>query len=161
MTSFIQNLPRPVPGYAHLLALGVFLLACAPGVSSLAQGLDAEGAIDTIVGSQVETAEEAIAADDARVIAAIENSSEAAVAVRKRFSVGNVRIVFLPDLDEDAAVRAKIEEFETGIAALRESIQGSAIFYHAIDSHRVMLDDIVAVEFEGDDVTIMVAGAKP
>lgn len=159
MTILIQNRHDRI----HLVALIALFLAWAPDIGLLAQGLDAEGAIDTIVGSDVETAEEAIAADEERVIAAIENSSNNAAEVRKRFAIDNVRIVFLPDLDENgAAVKAKIEEFGSGIAALREAVQGSAIFYHAIDSHAVLLDDVIAVEFgEENDVTIMVAGAKP
>ncbi|RIK87532.1 MAG: hypothetical protein DCC69_03605 [Hyphomicrobiales bacterium] len=159
MTIFISTRPDRI----HLVAPVALLLACAPDIALLAQGLDAEGAIETIVGSQVETAEEAIATDEKRIIAAIENSSANAAEVRKRFTVDNVRIVFLPDLEEKgAAVKAKIEEAGSGIAALREAIQGSAIFYHAIDSRSVLLDDIIAVEFgEKNDVTILVAGREP
>lgn len=160
MTIFISTRPDRI----HLVApVALLLLACAPDIALLAQGLDAEGAIETIVGSQVETAEEAIATDEKRIIAAIENSSANAAEVRKRFTVDNVRIVFLPDLEEKgAAVKAKIEEAGSGIAALREAIQGSAIFYHAIDSRSVLLDDIIAVEFgEKNDVTILVAGREP
>ena len=159
MSIFIQNRHDRI----HLVALIALFLAWAPDIGLLAQGLDAEGAIDTIVGSDVETAEEAIAKDEKRVVAAIENSADNAAEVRKRFVIDNVRIVFLPDLDENGeAVNAKIEEFASGITALREAIQGSAIFYHAIDSHGVLLNDIIAVEFgEKNDVTIMVAGAKP
>lgn len=147
----------------HLVAAIALLLASAPDIRLLAQGLDAEGAIDTIVGSEVETAEEAVEADEERVIAAIDDSLDNAAQVRKRFTLDKVRIVFLPDLEEKGeAVKAKIEEAGGGIAALREAIQGSAIFYHAIDSRGVLLDDVLAVEFGDDnDVTIMVAGAKP
>lgn len=160
---FMGTIVSNTPDRIHVVALAAFLLACAPDIALLAQGPDAQGAIDTIIGSDVETAEEAIAADERRVIAAIENSSRNAAEVRKRFSVDTVRIVFLPDLEEKgAAVKAKIEEFGDGIAALREAIHGSAIFYHAVDSRSVLLDDIIAVEFgEKADVTIMVAGREP
>ena len=152
-----------IPDRIHLVALAALLLAGTPDIALLAQGLDAEGAIDTIVGSEVETAEEGIAQDEKRVIAAIGNSAASAADIRKRFSVDNVRIVFLTGLDrQGAAVRAKIEEHGAGIATLREAIQGSAIFYHAIDSHAVLLDDVIAVEFgDHNDVTIMVARARP
>lgn len=151
-----------MPDRFHIVALGALLLACAPNIGSLAQGLDADGTIDTIIGSQVETAEEAIATDMDRVIAAIENSSDNAAQIRKRFSVDNVRIIFLPDLEEEGApIKARMDEFKTGIAALREAIQGSAIFYHAIDSHSVLLNDVIAVEFgDENDVTIIVAGRQ-
>lgn len=160
MTSiFLNRLDR-----IHLIVPFAFMLACAPDIALLAQGLDADGAIETIIGSDVETAEEGVASDEARVIAAIANSSQTAAEVRKRFSVDNVTILFLPDLDEKEgeAVKMAIEEFRTGIASLREAIQGSAIFYHAVDSRSVLLDDIIAVEFgDANDVTILVAGRKP
>lgn len=151
------------PNWIHAAAAAAFLLASMPNVALLAQGLDAEGAIDAIVGSQITTAEEATAADEERIVAAIENTSDNAAEVRKRFSVDNFEIVFLPDLgEEETTVEASMEEFQPEIAALREAIQGSAIFYHAIDSHSVMLNDVVAMEFDDDNgVTIFVAGGEP
>ena len=146
----------------HAAAAAAFLLACVPNVALLAQGLDAEGAIDTIVGSEVETTEKAAAADEERIIEAIESSAANAAEVRKRFAIDNLQIVFLPDLDEEgAAIKAKMEEFGDQIASLREAIQGSAIFYYAIDSRSVLLNDIVALELgEENDVTIFVAGRE-
>lgn len=147
----------------HTAMAATLLVAATPNMALLAQGLDAEGAIDTIVGSDVTTGEEAVAADEERIVAAIENASASAAEVRKRFSVERVEIVFLPDLgEEETAVEAKMAEFEAQITELREAIQGSAIFYHAIDSHSVLLNDVVALEF-GDDngVTIFVAGSEP
>lgn len=149
----------------HLVAPVVLMFACMPNLASLAQGLDAEGTIETIIGSEVETAEEAVASDAGRVIAAIENSLDNAAEVRKRFALDNVRIVFMPDLDDDSAeeamVKAAMEKFRGEITTLREAIQGSAIFYHAINSHKILLNDIVAVEFgDRNDVTILVAGRE-
>lgn len=161
MTVFISSKPR-----LRLVAPLVFLIACTPGLASFAQGLDAQETIDTIVGSEIETAEEAVASDAGRVVAAIEKSLDNAALVRKRFSLDNVRIVFLPDLEDDgsaeeAMVKAAMEKFRGEITTLREAIQGSAIFYHAINSHSVLLNDIVAVEFgDQNDVTILVAGRK-
>jgi len=144
----------------------ILLFACMSHSASLAQGLDAEGTIKTIIGSEVQTVEEAVASDAGRVIAAIEKSLDNAAEVRKRFSLDNVRIVFLPDLDDDgsdeeARVKAAMEKFRGEITTLREAVQGSAIFYHAINSHSVLLNDIVAVEFgDENDVTILVAGRE-
>lgn len=150
------------PNHIHVAAATLLLLTFTPNIASLAQGLDAEGAIDAIVGSPVETAEEPVASDEERILAAIENSDENAAEVRKRFSLEGVRIVFLPDLDDEgAAIREKMEAFDAGIAALREAIHGSAIFYHALDSNSVLLEDVVALEFGDDDeVTIFVAGRE-
>lgn len=129
----------------------------------MAQGLDAEGAIDTIVGSDVTTGEERAAADEQRIVAAIENSAPAAAEVRRKFSLDRVEIVFLPDLDDgETEVEAKLEEFAPQVTELRESIQGSAMFYHAVDSRSVALNDVVALEFDGDNgVTIFVRGRDP
>jgi len=162
MTVFLSNKFERL----YLVAAVVFLFACMPNLASFAQGLDAQGTIDTIVGSDVETAEQAVASDAGRVVAAIEKSLDNAALVRKRFSIDNVRIVFLPDLDDDASaeeamVKAAMEKFRGEITTLREAIQGSAIFYHAINSHSILLNDIVAVEFgDENDVTILVAGKQ-
>lgn len=142
------------------------VFAFMPGPALLAQGLDAQETIETIVGSQVETAEEAIGADEEGIIAAIENSLDNAADIRKRFALDNVRIVFLPDLAEkDGAaqgrVRAVMEKFDSEITTLQESIQGSAIFYHAVNSRSILLNNIVAVQFgDKNDVTIFVAGRE-
>lgn len=162
MTILISNRPD----WRYLAVPLAILLACMTGNVSLAQGLDAEETIETIVGSQIETAEETAATDEAGIIAAIEQSLDNAAEVRKRFSIDNVRIVFLPDLvDKDAAsqtpVGVAMEKFSAEIAKLREDIQGSAIFYHAINSRSILLVDIVAVQFGDDnDVTILVAGQE-
>lgn len=154
-------------GFLHLALLPVMLaaltVAVAPGSPLMAQGLDAEGTIDAIVGSDVNTNEEAVADDEARIVAAIEKTPENIGEVRRRFAIDRVDIVFLPDFgEEETGAEAKAAEFETQIAELRTEIQGSAIFYHAVDSRSVLLNDVIALEF-GDDngVTIFVAGPEP
>lgn len=139
------------------------MLAAAPDGVLLAQGLDAEGAIDTIIGSEVTTGEEAARADEARIVAAIEKTGEAAAEVRRKFVLDHVEIIFLPDIgDADTAVEAVMEEFADSIEQLRTEIQASAIFYHALDSRSVLLTDVVAVEFDDDNgATIFVAGSEP
>lgn len=149
--------------FLHAAFASAFLIFATPSIGVMAQGLDAEGAIDAIVGSDVKTGEEAAADDEARIIAAIERSSENTSEVRKRFNIDRVDIVFLPDLgDQQTAVEAKMEEFRDEIAALQTEIQGSALFYHAVDSHSVLLGDIVAMEFDDNNgATIFVAGREP
>lgn len=158
-----------IPERRNQLCLAVpvaFLMAWMTGTSSLAQGLDAQETIETIVGSQVETTEETSATDEAGIIAAIERSLDNAAEVRKRFSLDNVRIVFLPDLaDKEKAAQTPVglamEKSSAEITKLREDIQGSAIFYHAINSRSILLNDIVAVQFgDNNDVTILVAGRQ-
>ncbi len=151
------------PGLVHLAAALALMLAVAPGSPLMAQGLDAEGAIDAIVGSEVNTNEEAVTDDGDRIVAAIERTAENTGEVRKRFAIDRVDIVFLPDFgDEETEVEAKAAEFGDQIAALRTEIQGSAIFYHAVDSRSVLLTDVIALEFDDDNgVTIFVAGGEP
>lgn len=151
------------PGLFHLVLMLALMIAVASGGPLIAQGLDAEGAIETIVGSDVKTSEEPVAADEGRIVAAIERTPENIGEVRRRFAIDRVDIVFLPDFgEEETAVEAKAAEFESPIAELRNEIQASAIFYHAVDSRSVLLTDVIALEF-GDDngVTIFVAGREP
>lgn len=138
-------------------------LAVALAVSaapSLAQGLDSEGAIDTIVGSDVTTGEETVGADEERILAAIDESVPNAAEVRRKFSLDKVEIIFLPDIDEEgSAVQDKLGEMRAELLELRQAIEGSAMFYHAIDSRRIMLNSVVALEFDEENgVVIFVAG---
>lgn len=170
-----QDTPTPfhspilAPAQASILAqilaafLALMLLASVPNMQLFAQGLDADGAIDTIVGSDVTTGEERTKADESRILAAIEASSDNASGVRKKFALDHVEIIFLSDLGkEEGAVEASMAENKSRIVELQEAIQGSAMFYHAIDSRSVLLKDIVALEFDDKNgVTIFVAGSQP
>src|SRR5690606_16331629 len=99
--------------HLHAATAAALLLVSTPHMSLMAQGLDTEGAIDTIVGSDVTTGEERAAAEEARIVAAIENSSAVAAEVRKKFSLDRVEIIFLPDIgEEETEVEAKLAEFE-------------------------------------------------
>jgi len=129
----------------------------------MAQGLSNEDTIDSIVGSNVETEQQAAGDDSARIVSAIENAMDSAERVRKAFNMSELKIVFLPYIDEAASkLDAAIEENQEAIEALRQSIAGSALFYHAIDSRGILLRDIFALEFGDDgDATIFVAGEDP
>lgn len=140
------------------LVSALLLAAFAPR-ALIAQGLDSEGAIDTIIGTNVTIGEEEADSNEQRVIAAIENSAATAAEVRKKFSLDNVEIMFLTNIgDENSPIGATLREYEQQVIELRESLQGSAIFYHAVDSHSIMLNRIVAVEFDDrNGVTIFVS----
>ncbi|MEO3386994.1 hypothetical protein [Mesorhizobium sp. CAU 1741] len=157
------TIDRISTGWIHAAAAAAFLVASAPNVALMAQGLEADGAIDAIVGSDVTTGEEAVTADEARIVAAIERTTENAAEVRKRFALNSLEIVFLPDLDEKTTtIDEKLVEYEPQIEELRTEIQGSALFYHAVDSRSVLLTDIIAIEFDdADNATIFVAGQDP
>ncbi|WEX09282.1 hypothetical protein [Chelativorans sp. AA-79] len=128
----------------------------------LAQGLQSEEAIDAIVGSDVKTEETTKENQVERILAAIENTRESAERVRKAFNVETLEIVFLPDLGEEGGeIEKAIEEHDEEIETLRDSIEGSAMFYHAIDSRQILLQDVVAVEFaDNENVAIFVTGGE-
>jgi hypothetical protein len=138
------------------IALAV-LMAGAAQSPVLGQGLDSEEAIDAIIGSDVKTDEVHQDGDIQRVTDAIANSRQSAELARKAFNLDSLEIIFVPEVSE--ALAKVIEENEVDVRTLRESIEGSAMFYHAIDSRSIMLTNIIAAEFgEGNDVTIFVKG---
>lgn len=169
MTYRTRALAIPAPGifggeakWVHAIAALAFILASLPQVPLLAQGLDDEEAIETIVGSEVGTEEQKAEAEADRVIAAIANAHDTAQEVRKAFSLDELKIVFLPDLGSTPEIDDAIASNQTTIKALRQAIEGSAMFYHAVDSRSINLSDIVALEFgEDNTATIFVAGEDP
>lgn len=154
---------RDKPHLIHLAFATALLFSAVPGVPLMAQGLEAEGAVEAIVGSDVKTGQEAVTADEGRIVAAIEQTRENIEHVRKSFNIDGVDIIFLPDLnEEETAVDAKMQEFASEISELQTEIQGSAIFYHAINSRRVLVTDVIAIEFgDNNSATIFVAGSEP
>lgn len=140
------------------LAAVALLVAGSSSVPVMAQGLDSETAIQTIIGSDVETTEVPIKEVGDRLVAAIDNVTANTQEVRRRFNLGEVGIVTVLD-DETAdadAVAESIAARQLEISDLRIAIEGSAMFYHAVNSRRILLSDIIAMEFEGDDVLIYV-----
>lgn len=151
------------PSLFHLVLMLAAMIVLAPVSQLVAQGLNTEEAIEAILGSSVNTTEEHLADDEDRIIAAIERTPENTSEVRRRFNVDRIDIVFVPEFgEEETAVETKAAEFDVQIAELRNEIQGSAIFYHAVDSRSVLLTDVIALEFDDDNgVTIFVAGSEP
>lgn len=152
---------RPV--FPRMAALAAFLVTVNPAMPLQAQGLNDPDSIDKIVDAPVATEEKAVSEEGARISRAIASSSANAREIRKRFTLDKVDIVFVPALAEEGSPLSQtIEEHDEAIEELRTAIEGSALFYHAVDSRSVLLRDIVAVEFgEGDDVTIFAAGQDP
>lgn len=116
-----------------------------------AQGLDRDEAVDAIVGSEVKTEQVDAAAAARRVLAAIGNAGEAAAKVRRTFALEALEIAFVPDIEQASdRVAAALSEHERQIEALREAIEGSALFFHAVDSRSVMVRDIIGLDFPED-----------
>jgi hypothetical protein len=151
---------NPVEKAMLLMAAIAFLLAPLLQQPLMAQGLDREEAIEAIVGSEVTEEEVPPEEQVDRIVAAVEKAYESAERVRKSFNLDALEIVFLPDLGE-GEIEGAIEQNEENIALLREAIEGSAMFYHAIDSRQILLQNVVAVEFaENAAVTIFVNNGR-
>ncbi|WP_292898201.1 hypothetical protein [Nitratireductor sp.] len=158
----LSTVDRPATIDARLrliIALG-FATTVALQSPLLAQGLQREEAIDAIVGSEVKTEEVEAESASSRILAAIDATAQNAERVRKTFSLDEIDIVFLPDLEEkDSSIASAIAENKDEIAMLREAIEGSALFFHAVDSRSIQLRDVVALEYaERGGVTIFVKG---
>jgi len=130
-----------------------------------AQSLD-DTTVKSIVGSSVEEEKATAAAEGGKVLAAIENTAEATAQVRKTSSVDRVDIVFLADSARTEggpppAIAGKIEEHRDEIALLRQEVEANALLFHALDSRRVLVNDVLAVAFEGPKTVIVYAAAKP
>ena len=157
--SFGSRSMRPETEFHWIAAMALFA-ALSLQTPLLAQGLDREEAIDAIIGSDVKTEEVEAASATDRIVAAIEATNDNAERVRKTFSLEEVDIVFLHDLNESSGDIAKaISDNASSVELLREAIDGSALFYHAVDSRSVMVRDVVALEYgDGGKVTIFVRG---
>lgn len=149
-------------------AIQALVLAAAIAATSpaLGQGLSDEGAIDTIIGTEVGEAESDAAVDAEKVIAAIENSMENQSIVRRTTRLEKLDIVYLPDASiieggPPEEIQAKVEEHRDEINALRQEIEGNAMLYHAVNSRQILVRDILAIEFDEEGVVIYAAAAPP
>jgi hypothetical protein len=151
----------------HVTALAAMMLSAIPTIAPLAQGLDAEGAIDAIVGTDVEEEATRADADPQRVIAAIEKAPESISEIRKTIMLDRLDIVFVQDAalaegGPPAAVQAALDANADAVSELRTELEGNAMLYHAVNSRQVLMRDVLAVEFEDQrHVTIFVAAPEP
>lgn len=148
----------------HVLALSAFLIASAPNADLMAQGLESQKAIDTIIGSEVTEEEASASADPEKIIVALDKTAANTSEVRKVSSLDKVDIVFLPDAAEKglpAKLEAKVKEQEKAIVDLRKELEGNAMLFHAINSRAVLMRDILAIEFDTPKSVVIYAVAKP
>ncbi|RST87245.1 hypothetical protein EJC49_06410 [Aquibium carbonis] len=158
-----QNVPRTrVPAFGPILCLAAGLMV----TPSLAQGLDAPDAIDSIVQSDVNEEQAEAGAETGKIIAAIEKSAENTSAVRKVTKLDRLDIVFLPDSaptegGPPADITEKLAEYDADIAGLRQEITGNAMLFHAIDSRSILIQDVLAIEFDDDGGAVIYAAGRP
>lgn len=132
-----------------------------------AQGLQDKNTLDAIIGSPVVEEETRAEADPARVLAAIDKTSENTEFVRKASKVSGVDIVFLSDSTAaeggpPAEIAARLESKKAEVNLLRQEIEGNAAIFHAIDSRQVLLKDVLALAFDDNGgLTVFAATAKP
>ncbi len=152
--------------WLYAAAIGALLVAAMPTRALNAQGLDSPQSIDKIVGSEVTQEEKPAVADEKKVIAAIERTSEAIGEVRKTSALDRIDIVFLTDAARSEggpppAIETKVREHESEVAELRQEIEANALLFHAIDSRRILAQDVLAIAFEGPRNVTVYAAAKP
>ena len=144
------------------MVLTAFTALAAPAA---AQSLD-DTTVKSIVGSGISEEEKTAADEQAKVLAAIDTTAEATSMVRKTSSVDHVDIVFLADTARSEGgpppeIARKIEQHRDEITLLRQEVEANALLYHAIDSKRVLVADVLAVAFDGPKKVIVYAAAKP
>ena len=139
------------------------LLAGGPAVAQ--QGTESKEAVDTIIGTEVQEEEAQASTDAGQVIAAIEKTRDQIALVRKTSKLDKVDIVFLADAAATEGgpppeIETKVKEHEADIAELRQEIEGNAMLFHAIDSRQILMRDVLAVEFQGEDSVVIYAAAQ-
>jgi hypothetical protein len=149
-----------------MTAIAALVLMLSAGVAAAQQSPALQESLDTIIGTDVEEEETEAAADPDRVISAIEKTNESSAMVRKTSSLDKVDIVFLADAaptegGPPAEIAEKIKEHEAEITQLRKEIEGNAMLFHAIDSRQILMRDVIAVEFDGQNGVVIYAAAKP
>jgi hypothetical protein len=86
--------------------------------------------------------------------------------VRKTSSVDRVDIVFLSDTARSEGgppprIADRIRQHEAEIADLRREVEANALIFHAIDSRRVLVADVLGVDFPDPKTVVVYAAAKP
>ncbi|KRB25724.1 MULTISPECIES: hypothetical protein [Mesorhizobium] len=152
--------------WLYVIAATAFLAASFPQAALNAQGLESPETVDRIVGSQVSAEEAKATAEIGKVTSAIDRTRENISTVRKTSKLDKVDIVFLTDAARSeggppAVIENKVRQHRDDVAELRKEIEANALLYNAIDSRRVLAQDILAVEFDNPGKIVIYAAAKP
>ncbi|TPM99546.1 hypothetical protein [Mesorhizobium sp. B2-1-3A] len=152
--------------WLYAIATTAFLAASLPQAALNAQGLESPETVDRIVGSQVSAEEAKTTAEIGKVTSAIDRTRENISTVRKTSKLDKVDIVFLTDAERSeggppTVIENKVRQHRDDVAELRKEIEANALLYNAIDSRRVLAQDILAVEFDNPGKIVIYAAAKP
>lgn len=148
------------------VAAMVFLAAVDPAAQLNAQGLESTETVNRIIGSQVKQEEANATAEAGNVNTAIDQTRENIGTVRKTSKLDKVDIVFLTDAARSEggpppAIESKVRQHQDDIAELRKEIEANALLFNAIESRRVLAQDVLAVEFGDPGKIVIYAAAKP
>ena len=142
-----------------------FVLA-APQVAPAAQPLTGDKPASVIVDSTVRQEETSSKTEAGKVITAIDRTRDNIGTVRKTTKLDTVDIVFLTDAARSEggpppAIESKVKQHKDDVAELRQEIEANALLFNAIDSRRVLAEDVLAVEFDNPGRIVVYAAAKP
>ncbi|MCA0029458.1 hypothetical protein [Mesorhizobium sp. B263B2A] len=156
----------PDARWPHAFAAVAFLAASIPQAVLNAQGLESPETVDRIVGSQVNQEEAKATAEIGKVSSAIDRTRENISTVRKTSKLDKVDIVFLTDAARSEGgpppvIENKVRQHQDDVAELRKEIEANALLFNAIDSRRVLAEDVLAVEFDDPGKIVIYAAAKP
>jgi hypothetical protein len=155
----------PERNWLRIAAAAGLLCAMLGGPAAAQQGTESKEAVDTIIGTEVQEEEAQASADAGKVIAAIEKTREQIALVRKTSKLDKVDIVFLADAAATEGgpppeIETKVKEHEADINELRQEIESNAMLFHAIDSRQILMRDVLAIEFQGQDAVVIYAAAQ-
>jgi hypothetical protein len=142
------------------------LLMAAPHAASAAQPLGGDKPASAIVDSDIRQEETLSSTEAGKVITAIDRTRENIGTVRKTTKLDTVDIVFLTDAARSEGgpppvIENKVKQHKDDVAELRQEIEANALLFNAIDSRRVLAEDVLAVEFDNRGRIVIYAAAKP
>ncbi|UCI07903.1 hypothetical protein [Mesorhizobium sp. B1-1-8] len=158
----MANVPR-VRNWFPAVAL-VALVVAAPALA--VQPLDTSKPAAAIVGSDIRQEEVLSRTEAGKVITAIDRTRENIGTVRKTTKLDTVDIVFLTDAARSEggpppAIENKVKQHQDDVTELRQEIEANALLFNAIDSRRVLAEDVLAVDFDNPGKVVIYAAAKP
>ncbi|WP_027167039.1 hypothetical protein [Mesorhizobium sp. WSM3224] len=159
----MANAPR-LARWSSVVAVTLF--TAAPHAASAAQPLNNDRPDAAIVDSDIRQEETLARTEAGKVITAIDRTRENIGTVRKTTKLDTVDIVFLTDAARSEggpppAIENKVKQHQDDVAELRQEIEANALLFNAIDSRRVMAEDVLAVEFDNPGKIVIYAAAKP
>ncbi|RAZ91487.1 hypothetical protein DPM33_09455 [Mesorhizobium hawassense] len=142
------------------------LVLATPHAAFPAQPLTNDKSVSAIVDSNIRQEETSSQTEAGKVITAIDRTRENIGTVRKTTKLDTVDIVFLTDAARSEGgpppvIENKVKQHKDDVAELRQEIEANALLFNAIDSRRVLAEDVLAVEFDNPGKIVIYAAAKP